>query len=53
MTDKTVGQNEQEMQTILAEAVETKQEWALRIARKAGEMLEEVSPYSPKLPLVV
>ena len=49
---KTVGQNKQEMRDILAEAVETKQEWALRIAQKAGEALEEVSPYAPKLPPV-
>ncbi len=47
---KTVGQNDQEMQDILAKAVDAKQEWALRIARKAGEALEEVSPYAPKLP---
>ncbi len=38
---KTVGQNDQEMRDILAEAIEAKQEWALRIARKAGEALEE------------
>ena len=47
---KTVGENEREMRDILAEAVEAEQEWTLRIARKAGEALEEVSPYAPKLP---
>ncbi len=52
MTRKTVGQNEQEMRDILAEAVEAKQEWALKIARKAGEALEEVNPYGLELPSV-
>ncbi len=49
---KTVGENEREMRILLAEAVEANQEWALRITRKAGEALEEVSPYTPKLPPV-
>ena len=35
---KTVGQNEQEMRDILAEAIEAKQEWALKLVQKHGSI---------------
>ena len=38
MTNRTVGENEQEMRDILAEALEAGQEWARRLVRKHGSV---------------